>query len=61
MIFLCWARPTQPLNSKAEHASWVALVFTTLRRVFVPFLEEIQDSEKAFRNYLTFTFDMDIT
>ena len=28
--------------------------FTTMRRVFVCFLEEIEDSKKAFRNYLTF-------
>ena len=26
-----------------------------MRRVFVRFLEEIEDSKKAFRNYLTFT------
>ena len=30
-------------------------VFTTMRRVFVRFLEEIEDSKKAFRNYLTFS------
>ena len=29
-------------------------VFTSMRRVFVRFLEEIEDSKKAFRNYLTF-------
>ena len=29
-------------------------VFTTMQRVFVHFLEEIEDSKKAFRNYLTF-------
>ena len=29
-------------------------VFTSMRRVFVCFLEEIEDSKKAFRNYLTF-------
>ena len=29
-------------------------VFTTMGRVFVWFLEEIEDSKKAFRNYLTF-------
>ena len=30
-------------------------VFITMRRVFVCFLEEIEDSKKAFRNYLTFS------
>ena len=29
--------------------------FTTMRHVFVRFLEEIEDSRKAFRNYLTFS------
>ena len=31
-------------------------VFTSMRRVFVGLLEEIEDSKKAFRNYLTFTY-----
>ena len=31
-------------------------IFTTMQCVFVPFLEEIEDSKKAFRNYLTFIF-----
>ena len=26
-----------------------------MRRVFVPFLEEIEDAKKAFQNYLTFS------
>ena len=30
-------------------------VFTTMRRVFVRFLEEIEDTKKTFRNYLTFS------
>ena len=30
-------------------------VFTTMRRVFVCFLEEIEDTKKTFRNYLTFS------
>ena len=30
-------------------------VFTNMRRVFVHFLEEIEDTKKTFRNYLTFT------
>ena len=29
-------------------------VFTSMRRVFIRFLEEIEDSKKTFRNYLTF-------
>ena len=30
-------------------------VFTSMRCVFIRFLEEIEDSKKAFRNYLTFS------
>ena len=30
-------------------------VFTTMQRVFVCFLEEIEDIKKTFRNYLTFS------
>ena len=30
-------------------------VFTSMRRVFVRFLEEIQDSKAVFRNYQTFS------
>ena len=40
------------MNSSKKRTN--EFVFTTLRRVFVPFLEEIEDSKKAFRNYLTF-------
>ena len=29
-------------------------IFTSMRCVFVRFLEEIEDSKKAFQNYLTF-------
>ena len=29
-------------------------VFTSMRRVFVRFLEEIEDTKKTFQNYLTF-------
>ena len=29
-------------------------IFTTMRRIFVRFLEEIEDIKKTFRNYLTF-------
>ena len=32
-------------------------VFTTMLRVFIRFLEEIENSKKAFRNYLTFRLD----
>ena len=35
-------------------------VFTSMRRVFVPFLEEIEDSKKAFRNDLTFNFNQNV-
>ena len=30
-------------------------VFTSIRRVFACFLEEIEDSKKTFRNYLPFS------
>ena len=33
-------------------------VFTTMRCVFVRFLEEIEDSKKAFRNYLTISWQL---
>ena len=33
------------------------LIFTTMWRVFVRFLEEIEDSKKAFQNYLTFRYN----
>ena len=35
-------------------------VFTTMRRVFIHFLEEIEDYKKAFRNYLTFRRKIEI-
>ena len=43
----------QALNSSKKRTN--EFVFTTMRRVFVRFLEEIEDSKKAFRNYLTFS------
>ena len=43
----------QAVNSYKKRTN--EFVFTTMRRVFVCFLEEIEDSKKAFRNYLTFT------
>ena len=42
----------QAMNSSKKRTN--EFVFTTMRRVFVRFLEEIEDSKKAFRNYLTF-------
>ena len=33
-------------------------IFSSMQRVFICFLEEIEDSKKAFRNYLTFSFCM---
>ena len=42
----------QTVNSSKK---WTReFVFTTMRRVFVCFLEEIEDTKKNFRNYLTF-------
>ena len=35
-------------------------VFTSMQRVFVRFVEEIEDSKKAFRNYLTFKSNMHV-
>ena len=43
----------QAVNSSKKQTN--AFVFTTKRRVFVRFLEEIEHSKKAFPNYLTFT------
>ena len=44
------------INSTKGQLVWKAncFVFTTMRPVFVRLLEEIEDSKKAFRNYLTF-------
>ena len=42
----------QAVNSSKKRTN--EFIFTTMRRVFVCFLEEIEDSKKAFRNYLTF-------
>ena len=45
-IVKLWILPkTEGMNS---------LLCTSMRRVFVRFLEEIKESKKAFRNYLTF-------
>ena len=42
----------QAVNSSKKRMN--EFVFTTMRRVFVRFLEEIEDTKKTFRNYLTF-------
>ena len=44
----------QPVNSSKKPTN--ELFFTTMRRLFVRFLEEIEDTKKTFRNYLTFRF-----
>ena len=43
----------QAVNSSKKRTN--EFVFTTMRCVFVRFLEEIEDSKEAFRNYLTFS------
>ena len=43
----------QAVNSSKKRTN--KFVFTSMRRIFVCFLEEIEDSKKAFRNYLTFS------
>jgi hypothetical protein len=45
----------QAVNSSKKLTN--EFVFISIRRVFVRFLEEIEDSKKAFRNYLTFTIE----
>ena len=42
----------QAVNSSKKRTN--GFVFTTMRRDFVHFLEENEDSKKAFRNYLIF-------
>ena len=42
----------QAVNSSKNRRN--EFVITSMRRVFVRFLEEIKESKKAFRNYLTF-------
>ena len=42
----------QAVNSSKKQMN--VFVCTTMRRVFVCFLEEIEDSKKAFKNYLTY-------
>ena len=43
----------QAMNSSKNRTN--EFVFTTMRRVLVRFLEEIEDTEKTFRNYLIFS------
>jgi hypothetical protein len=43
----------QAVNSSKKQTN--EFVFTSMRHFFAPFLEEIEDSKKAFRNYLTFS------
>ena len=42
----------QAKNSSKKQTN--EFVFTTMGRVFVLFLKEIEDTKKTFRNYLTF-------
>ena len=44
----------QSLNSSKNQTN--EFVFTSMRRVFVRFLEEIEDSTETFWNYLTFNW-----
>ena len=41
----------QAVNSSKKRTN--EFVFTTMRRFFIHFLEEIEDSKKTFRNHLT--------
>ena len=60
-LFLCYIYKGQLIskgNCQAVNSSKKRtneFVFTSMRRVFIHFLEEIEDSKKAFRNYLTFS------
>ena len=42
----------QAMNSSKKRMN--GIIFTSVRCVFVRFLEEIEEAKKAFRNYLTF-------
>ena len=46
----------QAVNSSKKWTN--EFIFTTMRCVFVRFLEEIEDSKEAFRNYLTFRIEI---
>ena len=43
----------QAVNSSTKRMN--EFVITTMRRVFVRFLEEIEDTKRTFQNYLTFS------
>ena len=43
----------QAVNSSKKQTN--EFIFTSMQCVFVRFLEEIEDSKKTFRNYLTFS------
>ena len=47
----------QAMNSSKKWTN--EFVFTTMLRVFIRFLEEIENSKKAFRNYLTFNINLE--
>ena len=36
------------------------LIFTSIQRVFIRFLEESEDSKKAFQDYLTFNYNKNL-
>ena len=50
---LIWKANCQAVNSSKKQTN--EFVFTTMLCVFVCFLEEIEDSKKAFRNHVTFS------
>ena len=45
---------SKSVNSSKKRTN--EFVFTSMRCVFVRFLEEIEDSKKAIQNYLTFSY-----
>ena len=46
----------QAVNSSKKQTN--EFIFISMRLVFVHFFEEIEDSKKAFRNYLTFKYNI---
>ena len=49
---LIWKANCQAVNFSKKRTN--EFIFTTMRHVFVCFLEEMEDTKKSFRNYLTF-------
>ena len=49
----------QAVNSSKKRTN--EFVFASMELVFICFLEEIEDSKKTFRNYLTFSIRLCIT